>query len=273
MERKLNVIFGFLLVVVFVTEATPNQQWNITLAILLSTVFSLTAFLFRRLTLDGMFAAILVGIYVLGLGGWSSAYVLLLFFVSSSIVSVGRKQKLAGHPDPASRNGNQVWANGFWLVVFLVIATIFDGNWISGLLLSAAMGAIATATADTWGTEIGMRFSKNSYLITNFRKVEIGSDGGVSIYGTLASLLGSCLIAFASVYFFSMDFGVFFCIFVAGFLGSIADSYFGAIFQRNNSSAVLPIINKKVRIDNNMVNALATGIGGLLTIIVNLIFL
>lgn len=269
MGRKLNIAFCFLLVIIFISEANSVQQWNVLLGFLLASSFSFVAFLFHRLTLDGMFAAIVIGVFIFGFGGWPAALAVLLFFVSSAAISVDRKSKAGDVTDSVRRNGHQVWANGFWFITTLTISVIFDNS----LFIVGALGALATATADTWGTETGMKFSNSCYLITNFQKVPAGTEGGMSVQGTLSALFGSGLIASSGVYFFSMNLDVFICIFVAGFLGSIADSYFGATFQRNNSSVVLPIYRDPVRIDNNIVNGIATGIGALLAIILNLIFI
>ena len=38
--------------------------------------------------------------------------------------------------------------------------------------------------ADTFGSEIGKRFGKDTYLITSLKKVERGTEGGISIEGT-----------------------------------------------------------------------------------------
>lgn len=270
MDRKLNVLFAFLLVLIFITAANTVQQWYIILGLLLASAFSFAAFLFKRLTLDGMFSAIIVGAFILGLGGWPAAAVLLLFFVSSAVISSwGDIAWLDSADNEARREGRQVWANGFWLVISFVLMIIWD----SPLFIVVGMGALATATADTWATEIGLRKGKPTYLITNFRLVPPGTDGGVSIKGIVGAMLGSAVIGIASYYFFSLQFPVFFCIFAAGFLGSVVDSYFGAIFQRNNSSVTLPVWENKIRIDNDIVNFLSTGIGALLAITLKLIFI
>jgi uncharacterized membrane protein len=59
----------------------------------------------------------------------------------------------------------------------------------------------------------------------------------------------------------------------AGFLGSVADSYFGATFQCSNRSVTLPISNQQIAIDNDLVNAISTGVGALLAIILKIIFI
>lgn len=267
MDRKLNSLFLFLLVVVFVSAATSMQQWNILLGLILSAVFSFLAFSFRRLTLDGMFAGIVTGTYVFGLGGWPATIVVLLFFITSAVISGKWKVRSADLPENARRDGLQVWANGFWLIACLMLSVFFGPD----IFMVGAMAVVATATADTWGTELGTTSPNATYLITDFRTVVPGTDGGVSVKGTTAALLASAIIAMASVYFFSFSFYVFLCIFLAGFLGCLVDSYLGAIFQRNNSSVMMPVLNSEINIDNNLVNGISTGVGAFLAIIFRLL--
>jgi uncharacterized protein (TIGR00297 family) len=267
-DRKLNWLFSFLLVVVFIFAASTSQQWSIISGLILAGLFSFLAFLGAVLTLDGMFAAIVVGTFIFGLGGWQTAAIVLLFFVSSSLIS-GENEKDKVRSVPVRRDGLQVWSNGFWFVVCLILFAFEDNN----VFLIAALAAIATATADTWGTELGSKFYRSTFLITDFSNVEPGTDGGISLKGTIASLFGSLIIWAASIYVFSLQFAVFLCIFTAGFLGSLVDSYFGATFQRNNDSVSLPVLQTKISIDNNLVNGISTGVGAILAIILNWILI
>ncbi len=267
MDRKLNSLFLFLLVVVFILAASPTQQGYIFLGAILSWIFSFTAFLFRRLTLDGMFAATVTGTFVLGLGGWAATAVVLLFFITSVTISRTPQEHSTDLSGEIRRDGLQVWANSFWLIVCLILSAIADTE----LFIVGAMAVVATATADTWATELGSKERNSTYLITDFQTVLPGTDGGVSLQGTFAALAGSALIAIASIYVFSLHLYVFLYIFVAGFLGCLVDSYLGAIFQRNNSSVMPPVLNLKISIDNNIVNAVATGAGALLAIILKLL--
>lgn len=267
-DRKLNVFFTFVGTFVFILVDMPNY-WDIVWGVPLAFLFALSAFLLRQLTLDGMFAATIVGIFILGIGSWPAAVVILLFFISSSIFSQTELSQGMGMPDRSRRDGLQVWANGFWLVFFLVIAAISGDQ----IYVVGAMAAIAVATADTWATELRSKKHQSTYLITTFERVTPGTDGGVSLQGTIWGLLGSGLIAGTSIYVFSLQLSVFFCIFIAGVLGCLLDSYFGATFQRNNSSAVVPGTAYDFIIDNNMVNAISTGVGALLAIILNLVII
>lgn len=268
MDRKLNALFLFIAVVVFITSANTTQQWNVLLGVLLAALFSLVAFVFHRLSLDGMFSAIVIGTFAFGLGGWELAVVLLLFFISSAAISDRSKWREENISQNVRRGGLQVWANGFWLVIFLICATVLKAP----IFLVGAIAVIATATADTWATELGSKNPYSTYLITSFEQVKPGTDGGISIKGTAAAFFAAVMIAAVGAYVFSLHFSVFILIFGAAILGCLIDSYLGALFQQNKRSVTLPVIKVEIDFSNNLVNAISTGIGGLLAIITKLIF-
>lgn len=268
MDRKLNTLFLFAAVVVFITAANTVQQWNILLGVLLAALFSFTAFAFRGLSLDGMFAAIVIGTFAFGLGGWKLAGVLLLFFISSVLISDRSQWRTESISQSVRRNGLQVWANGFWMVIFLIGATVFKAP----ILFVGAIAVIATATADTWATELGSRTPDSTYLITTFEQVQPGTDGGISFKGTIAAFIAATIISGVSVYVFSLHFSVFILIFGAAVLGCLIDSYLGALFQQNKRSVMLPVIDEEITFSNNLVNTISTGIGGVLAIISKLFF-
>lgn len=247
----------------------PVYYWRIITGLVLALLFSLTAFFFQRLSLDGMFAAILIGAFIFGLGGWQAAAVVLLFFVSSAFISGIRDQNSRQVFTEVRRSGLQVWANGFALVVCLVLSTVF----IPSVYLIGGMSAIAVATADTWATELRSTEPNTTHLITTFELVEPGTDGGVSLRGTVWSAIGSLLISAASIYVLSLQLWAFFIIFIAGFLGCLLDSYLGAMFQRINRPVQIPFIQTQISIGNNLVNATATGAGALLAITLSALIL
>ena len=268
MDRKLNVLFTFLAVFVFILNAeSPSYYWVIIFGVGLSFIFSLTAFVCQFLSLDGLFAATVVGSFVFGIGGWPAASVVLLFFMSSALMSGRKDGSSDGADHDRRRNGLQVWANGFWLVVCLVLAHNFQHQ----VFLIGGLAAVAVATADTWATELRSVKKDSTYLITSFEKVKPGTDGGISLEGTVWSLVGSALIAGAAIYVFSLQLSIFFYIFIAGFLGSVIDSYLGATFQRNNTSVGSPFLGQRISISNNLVNGLSTGAGALLAIIFKIV--
>jgi uncharacterized protein (TIGR00297 family) len=267
-DRILNYLFTFFLIVIFVFAANPVQRGDVFLGLILSTFFAFISFLAKRLSLDGMYSTIAVGTFIFGLGGWPAAVVILVFFISSTVITGRWDIPYEEWPVEARRNGLQVWANGFWIVLCLGIYALFEAD----IFLIGALASIATATADTWATELGSKNNEATYLITNFKAVKAGTDGGVSTNGTLASLIGSAIIASVSVYVFSLHFSTFLYIFIAGFVGCIVDSFAGALLQRHHKTVNLPFTDISMAMDNNVVNGISNGFGALLSIILKLIF-
>jgi len=268
-DRLANYTYIFILIFLFILEGRSDDHIRILIALFLSFIISMYAFLVNWITLDGAFAATVFGTVALGLGGWILAGLVLVFFVSSSLITrhkdqSGNKTSMGIFTEGTKerRNGLQIWANGFWIALFAVIWFLFRDE----TLLVMASAALAAATADTWATELGSRKKGHTILITNFRKVDPGTDGAISLKGTLAGFWGALLIAFA-FFIFNRDTNMEIISIVAfsGFLGCIADSYLGAIYQHNNpdSNHWFNRYFHSHDSGNNAVNWAATGLGAL----------
>ncbi|MDR8391797.1 DUF92 domain-containing protein [Aliifodinibius sp. S!AR15-10] len=277
MDRLINYAFLLLLIFLFVLEAGADVRPRIGIALLAALFFSLLVFIMNWLTLDGAIAATVFGGIAFGVGGWEIAALILLFFITSTLLSLKSvviiEETAQAFSERKRRDGIQVWANGFWMALCIIAGFVFEMD----LFTIGAAAAISTATADTWATEMGSnRFGGKTYLITNFKTVKAGEEGGVSLYGTLAALCGSLMIAFASVMLFSISWTTSLsAVFLSGFLGCIADSYFGATFQRDDHIVNLGSDDSRlnIKLNNNFVNWAATGFGSLTAIIINLFLL
>src|SRR5690242_21564973 len=121
----------------------------------------------KWLTGGGVVAALAVG-GATGWGlGWRGVVLLFAFFISGSVLT-----RLAGGAG-GQRNVRQVLANGGVAAV-----AAWFGSW------PLAAGALAAATADTWATEIGAWSPHPPRLITSWKPVPPGTDGGVTLLGT-----------------------------------------------------------------------------------------
>ncbi|MDZ7714667.1 MAG: DUF92 domain-containing protein [Balneolaceae bacterium] len=253
-----------------------GDHFQIISGFILASVFCLIALFLNLLTLDGAKSAGVLGTITYGLGGWGAAFLLLLFFISSSLISKKSVLKVEFHShqylEAVRRNGLQVWSNGFWFALFIVGAFMWDFQFF----IMASLGALATAMADTWATELGSRrFKAKTYLISGLKKVDPGTDGGISIPGTFAAFTGSLIIALTAIYVFSFTLTNIFPILMAGFLGCLADSYFGAIWQQQDNPFTFPefVPGQTLNISNNFVNWASTGVGSLIAIILNLVLI
>jgi uncharacterized protein (TIGR00297 family) len=193
---------------------------------LLAAAIAFAAYRVRALSTDGALAAFAVGAIVFGAGGWQSAFVLLAFFVPSSLLTrLGRERKsaLRGAEKPAPRNAWQVLANGGIAAVCALAAL----GWRVPFAAAFA-GAFAAASADTWGTEIGTLSRRPPVSILTFRPLETGLSGGVTLLGTAATIAGAlCVASVAALVQVAPLLPVLF----GGIAGALLDSIVGASLQ------------------------------------------
>lgn len=246
------------------------------LAFFAAFIVAFTAYKFDMLSKSGMIAAAITGGIIFGFGGMSASVLLLTFFLSGSLLSKLNTKK--GDP----RNWKQVLCNGaIPAIAVIIIALRHDLREEITLLF---LGALATATADTWATEIGTRFGKTFYNIFTFRPTHRGPSGAVSFIGLGASILGALVIACISlIRFLDTDplcglvlVKVIPVITIAGTCGALLDSIIGAALQAkyklpdgsitevNSEGGVLH--SGISFIGNNATNLIATLWGGVIAI-------
>lgn len=211
----------------------------------------------RWLTPDGVAAAAAVGGLVVWGAGVRGAALLLLFFVTGSLLTAfnrreGRRKRWEDTDSPATsaapaasaaRNARQVIANGGWAAVgATLIRARPDIGW------AVLLGSLATAQADTWATEIGAHAAGRPRMITTRRPVPPGTSGGVTWLGTGAGLAGSAMLAGAA-YLLGLPPAIAATGAAVGGLGMLLDSVLGATLEARSW------------LDNDGVNLAATSAG------------
>lgn len=268
LDRLVNIFFLFSLIFIFILFADLDDHIRMGLALILSLICSFIAFILNWLTLDGMKAAILFGLISFGLGAVVGAVIVLVFFISSSLLSKDIIHSESILEKKFRRNGHQVWSNGFWFAFWIMIWFLTDIN----AFLISGVASMASATADTWASEIGgNRLKGKTWLFPSFKTVQAGTDGGISVIGTIASLLGA--VSIGGVYWFltsESSITIFIVISSAGVFGSLADSFFGARVQ-GSTYKFLKSKDQKIYIDNNMVNWMASGSASFIALLAVLI--
>src|SRR5215211_3663336 len=199
---------------------------------ILAAIVAYLAYRAHSLDKSGAIAAALVGTIIFGMGGWQWAILLLLFFITSSGLSRAFKKRKQGLNEKFSkgneRDAGQVFGNGGLAMLFVLVHALYPESMIGWVGFTAALAAV---NADTWATELGVLNPTPPRMITDLRqKVEKGTSGGVSLFGTLASLLGSSIIALPAAWL-TNNWMLFLVITLAGLTGSLFDSLLGATVQ------------------------------------------
>jgi uncharacterized protein (TIGR00297 family) len=147
---------------------------------------------------SGVLSGILMGLLIVSFTDFRWFVLILSFFVIGGIFTkykydykraIGIAQGGGG-----ARGYRNVFGNG---LVALVCAIAFGitGN---ALLVTAYVGAIATATGDTLASEIGQTYRKLPRMITDLKVVQHGTDGGITTLGEASALAGAGAIAIQS---------------------------------------------------------------------------
>ena len=243
------------------------------LAATLSALFSLAGWKARSLTLPGALAAFAVGLAVLAGTGWAGGAALALFFLSSSTVSRLTESRQSQRLDPKGnrRDPWQVAANGAAAAIGGLVGLLSReaGLWI----VTASLGA---AASDTWATSLGALSRRDPVDIVRWRRVPMGTSGGVSSTGSLGGLAGAVLVAGAPVVAGAPG-TMFLPAVILGMTGMVADSVLGATVQgrfhcpscgmdterrRHRCGTVTEQSGGWRWLGNDGVNALATGLAG-----------
>ena len=213
--------------------------------VFLIVVIGLITYWRKALDLFGSIFMIIMGIVIIFTVG---VHWLILIFLFLILGLVSTKYKHQYKKDigvyEGTRTLKNVISNG---IVPLIMAAF--GNY------GGFIGSIATATADTLASEIGVTVQPR--LITTFKKVPPGTDGGISVLGTVAGIIGAGIIGVAA-YLLGISQDPFLTLkisIIAGTVGCFVDSILGAVLERRNY------------ISNEYVNLIATITGAALGII------
>ena len=166
---------------------------------------------------------------------------LALFLLTFSATKFGRgkKEQLGVAEDKHGRNAAQVAANlgaaGLGAAAALTIPS--PGPWYAVVVTAA----LAEATADTLASELGEVLGGQPFLLTTLRRVAPGTDGAVSLAGTLAGAGGAAVVVLAAVLALKLSLVSALCAWLGAIGGLFVDSLLGATAERRgclNNDAV-----------------------------------
>jgi len=301
---------------------------NIAIAILFLGLIAILAYKKRIVTKSGLIAAFVVGLIVWLLTSWAWFFIMLSFFLITALFTHFKYQKKRSLGAAQDKSGARAWSNvvangilptsfvtfGFILVLLgggqdafgrtdVGIGLYFIPFPVVAVTFSAFLGALATHTADTLATEIGLLNPSPPRLITKpWKSVPAGTSGGVSVMGLLATLLGCLIIGltaavlaapfWVSIFGFAImpeivNFAPVTMVLVAlvgGFVGCTIDSLFGASIQgmwqckvcdkhtekKAHCGEAAQYLRGNRFFDNNMVNLISGLLGALVAILLYL---
>lgn len=214
----------------------PNIQFSVgslLIGLALAAAVAGVALRFGMLSVDGWVAATLIGGLTYGLGGLPASILLITFFASSSLLSRPFAKRNPHVATNFAKGGRRDWAqvaaNGAVAVLSLVAAAM---GWVAAPAAWAAFAAaLATVTADTWATEVGVLSADQPTLITTGKQVPPGTSGGISLLGSAIALMGGLVIATFAWLLGLTSIEIVPLVALVGLLGSFVDSALGATVQ------------------------------------------
>jgi uncharacterized protein (TIGR00297 family) len=256
-----------------------------TIGLVSAGAVSLAARRVRALSPSGALVATVVGATVVTGSGIRGGAMLVAFFISSTLLGRLPAAAQLDQRRGRERDAVQVMANGGVAAVLALLSSLTQGRTRS-LLIAGFGGAVATAAADTWATEIGSRSRARPRSIRTWQPTTPGASGGVTAAGLAASAVGAAFIAgMAAAPFAATSRHAsmrVIPIIVGGFVGALADSMLGATVQEVRFCDACAVETEE-RVhrcgaqtrhtrgapwcDNDVVNGLATATGAMASIL------
>jgi len=232
----------------------PYLGRRIFLAIAVNLAFALLVCALKAASRSGAICGFLLGTAIYLGYGYKSFILLSAFVLSGSVATRFGFAKKAARGVAERRGGARSWREALAnllaaaLFAILVITTHHEPAF-----LIAMVAALAEAAGDTVSSEIGQWVSGRTYLITTFKPVPAGEDGGISFAGTAAGFVASAIIM-------GLGLGLGLCgpykfagpavALGAACVGNLFDSFLGATIQRRGL------------VTNGVVNFAGTSVAG-----------
>jgi uncharacterized protein (TIGR00297 family) len=229
-------------------------------AIVLNTVLLGIAWIAPKklLTIAGYLNAWLLGVLIWATLGWQGYVVVMFYFlVGSFVTKIGMAEKEAegiAEKRSGARGPENVWGSALIGALCAAGAGIFSANtFLHPLLLLGYVASFSTKLSDTCASEVGKAYGQRTYLITTLQPVPRGTEGAVSLEGTLAGVVASvaqALVGFGVGLINGLDVG--WCI-LAAFIATNIESVIGATLQSKYDW----LTNELVNILNTLIGAIA----------------
>lgn len=271
-DDNVTVPFGsaVALIVLSITPQSSYATWPDTVPwLIVNGVLAIAGYFAKSVNLSGAIGGWVLGaILILG-GGWPLYVALLAFFIigtATTKLGYSRKAKKGLAQEEGGRRGfSHAFSNvGVAAICAIAVSRLarseFGAMEMQLLPLFMGIASLATAAADTTASEIGQLLGRNAFLPLTLKRVPTGTEGAVSIEGTLAGFVGGLLVALAGVaavdrLWFRATFSwqLVLVIALCAFLGSYIESIAGSWNRKRGST-----------VPNGVLNFFNTAIGAIL---------
>jgi len=222
------------------TLVPASRVWT---AIAVTVAFTSLARWVRGVSPSGAVAgAVVCFLLYAGAGPGAFAALATVFVLTWITTRLGyrRKQALGTAEKRDGRRASQVLAN---LGVAGLCAAAYPASQGKPIFLLLLVATLSEAAADTVSSELGQASSSQARLITTWELVPAGTNGGVSLIGTLSGIAAATVVSLVCVLTGLLSANWFSISVAAAFVGMVADSYLGAWLEHrrwlNNDSVNL----------------------------------
>jgi uncharacterized protein (TIGR00297 family) len=201
-------------------------------ALIVTLLFAGLARWVRGVSRSGAIAgAVVCFLLYLSVGPGAIAALVSVFALTwiSTRLGYQQKRRLGTAEKRDGRTAMQVLANLAVATSCAGLSTVRPG---SAVFLVAASAALSEAAADTISSEVGQARSAKVRLITTWKQVAPGTDGGVSWAGTLAGIAAAIVVSLVCVLAGLAPLKWLGISVAAAVAGMTADSYLGALLER-----------------------------------------
>jgi uncharacterized protein (TIGR00297 family) len=200
-------------------------------ALVFTFAFAVSARWLKAVTLSGAIAGGVLAflLFLAGPGPFAALVAVFLLTWISTRIGYPKKRQMGTAEARGGRSASQVIAN-IGVATAAAIIGLLTRHAQPWLFVSAA--AFAEAVADTTSSEVGQAVSDSAYLITDFRPVPMGTNGGISAAGTLAGIVAAIAVAVVAWVGGAIALHWLLPVTAAGVLGMFVDSVLGATLER-----------------------------------------
>ena len=222
-------------------------------AILVTASFAAIAYALGMISRSGALGGLLVGTTIYASLGPRGFAVLALFVIGGSLLTrlgYRSKQRAGTAQEHGGRRGAR---NALANCAVATVCAILAAATGSEPFIAAFVASLGAAFADSAESEIGQLFSRTPRLISTLRKAPPGTDGAVSLPGTIAGVGASGITAALGLALGMLETpAAVLLVATAAFLGTIVDSLIGDLSPR---------------VGNELTNVLCTLVAALLALI------